>query len=209
MAEAPIALLGELWLALEGGSWSALRVVREESRFGLEIQRRAPASRPLRPQASAIFRRWLATGNAKATAGEFEICRAKLQMTLKAALVAMGLDCPPRRSPLMLALLAHAPSTEGSALLEGLGSRCRIECGRDDRLFPKLSRSLRGIARDLIDGVSPQDIALRRGTALRTVSNQTRTVFRSLGVSGVSELRSAVARSLLDLSKPALSITLT
>jgi DNA-binding CsgD family transcriptional regulator len=60
---------------------------------------------------------------------------------------------------------------------------------RPDQELPlDLSVAEREVARHVVEGASPLEIAARRGTSARTVRNQISAVFAKLGVSGRVEL---------------------
>ncbi len=60
--------------------------------------------------------------------------------------------------------------------------------------FEVLSESEQAIAKAMIDGLSNRAIATQRGTSVKTVANQIRTIFTKLGVASRFELTARFAR---------------
>jgi DNA-binding NarL/FixJ family response regulator len=57
-----------------------------------------------------------------------------------------------------------------------------------DARFPALTPSERDVLRALLAGKTNRDIAVERGTAVRTVANQIARLFRKVGVRSRAEL---------------------
>ena len=63
----------------------------------------------------------------------------------------------------------------------------------DPSLSARLTAAERDVLALLLWGLSNAEIALQRGTAVRTVANQIASIFQKLGVSSRSELAAALA----------------
>ena len=112
------------------------------------------------------------------------------------ALESLGITCKPSRAHPLLMLAARAAHAPTLTL-----ARCSTFVTKDDRelrviAIPRPDRTLAtvlpcaelAVIRSLIEGLSYQDIAKRRGTSTRTIANQITAVFRRLRVSGRNDL---------------------
>ncbi len=112
------------------------------------------------------------------------------------ALESLGIACKPSRAHPLLMLAAKAAQSPTLTL-----ARCSTFVTKDDRELrvigiPRPDQSLSAVLpsaelaviRSLIEGLSYQDIAERRGTSTRTIANQITAVFRRLRVSGRNDL---------------------
>jgi DNA-binding CsgD family transcriptional regulator len=121
----------------------------------------------------------------------------------------LGLDSRTARVPALVALAAHAAhgQTElldcrisqfalpGAAAGEQERTYCVVSVARPDlEIGPTLSTAEYAVARLLVEGKSYAEMALLRGTSVRTVANQVASVFQKVGVSGRSEFLSSLAR---------------
>ncbi len=112
------------------------------------------------------------------------------------ALEGLGIVCKPSRAhPLLMlaASAAHAPTVTFAACSTFVTREDRelrvIGISRPDRhLSTVLPCAELAVIRCLIEGLSYQDIAKRRGTSTRTIANQITAVFRRLRVSGRNDL---------------------
>jgi RNA polymerase sigma factor for flagellar operon FliA len=190
-------VLGAVWECLCQGSWRIGRLYATEYVFGIEIRRNQGT--PLAGRDRLVLERWLTTGHAKAIGAEFQVSRASLSRLLTDALAQIGVACMTKRVPLIIPLLSQAPRVQAS--IEHLASPCLIEFTRQPRLLEGLTRAEGEIARHLLDGADTTELSFLRATAPRTIGRQTHDIFTRFQVSGVNELRSVVARSLLALAE--------
>lgn len=138
----------------------------------------------------------LAGEGQKSIAIELKLAPSTVALNARLALSALGLSAKPSRAHPLLMLAARAariPSLRAVGRLsfvERGGSMQRVvSIARPDlelhRLVPPAELA---VIRLLIEGAPYEEIALRRGTATRTVANQVTAVFRRLKVSGRNEL---------------------
>lgn len=144
----------------------------------------------------AIFERVLLTGSQKQVAFEFGVSVSSVATASRLALSFMGVDAIPSKVPAILVLAAHSARSATPGLparvihFEGPGPIERLVSvpRDDDHLTQQLSPGERDVLRALIDGKSHEQIAIERGTSLRTVANQLGNAFRRLSASGRSGL---------------------
>jgi DNA-binding NarL/FixJ family response regulator len=134
---------------------------------------------------------------------DMKLAPSTVAMNAKLALASLGVECKPSRAHPLLILAARAKDESALAF-----ARCSLFVGRDDRelrvigmarpeqsLAAALPTAELAVIRALIEGLTHEEIAQRRGTSMRTIANQICAVFRRLNVSGRNEL---VQRLLFD-----------
>ena len=134
-----------------------------------------------------------------------------VSIRLRRALIAMGFHGVGAKAPLIVVVAAYAsrcPESSAPARAQHLdfaGKRCLlVSAGRPDRqLKDPLSETEATVVRLLVEGLKHHEIARRRGTSFRTVANQISTAFKTLHVSGRSQLISHLVEKRANLVLPA------
>ena len=114
--------------------------------------------------------------------------------SLSDVLESIGIAGRPSRMHPLLMLIARAASEPAVARCSTLETQAHGELRvlavprPDHQLKARLPTAELEIVQCLVEGLSHQDMALRRGTSTRTIANQISTVFRRLRVSGRNEL---------------------
>lgn len=144
-----------------------------------------------------VLERALLLGDAqKVVASDVGRSTSTISARLKSALRFIGLSCGGSRVPVMLVLAAQdwqAPHPRSSGRLapfvsEGL-TRWVASVSRPDAILGQLLPAAEyDVARLLVEGKTHKEIANARGTSVRTVANQVRSVFQRLRISGRGEL---------------------
>ena len=123
----------------------------------------------------------------------------------------LGLDCKASALPLFViqaALTASPRAWQGATatrqiLDRGARGDALYRLARADLVLPAtLSCAERHVARMLVEGRALPQIAAARRTTTRTVSNQLRSIFGKLGVTGRLELIALLARDGCGDSQP-------
>jgi DNA-binding NarL/FixJ family response regulator len=127
---------------------------------------------------------------------DLQLAPSTVALNSRLALESLGLSCKPSRAHPLLMLAARAVTEPTVAL-----AKCSAFVGDDDRELRVIAvsrpdRTLQevlpaaelAVIRSLVEGLSYQEIARRRGTSTRTIANQISAVFRRLRVSGRNEL---------------------
>lgn len=112
------------------------------------------------------------------------------------ALESLGITCKPSRAHPLLMLAARAAQASTLTLADcstfvthdGRALRVVGVARPDQNLETVLPSAELAVIRSLIEGLSYQQIARRRGTSTRTIANQITAVFRRLRVSGRNDL---------------------
>ncbi len=188
-----------LWCRLCGGSWRVSQIIATPETFGVEIVR--VSGQRLSNRTRYALEHWLRNGQYGRLIAKLKLPRSSVMAVLKSGLTEIGITQTPSKVPLVIALAAQAPRRkEHGQVIWDWASPCRIEFARAD-VDQGSSPAEREVARDLLDGLSGAEIATRRGTSPTAVARQVARVFRRAGVSGVSALRTQVARSFFDRAR--------
>ena len=151
---------------------------------------------PLEGRRLQIVEAVLAGEGQKSIAIELKLAPSTVALNARLALSALGLSAKPSRAHPLLMLAARAARIPS---LRAVGRLSFVEHGGSVRRVVSISRpdlelhrlvppAELAVIRLLIEGAPYEEIALRRGTATRTVANQVTAVFRRLKVSGRNEL---------------------
>ena len=130
----------------------------------------------------------------KCIAMDLGLAPSTVALHFKLALESLGIAGRPSRMHPLLMLIARAASEPAVARCSTLETqdhgqlRVLAVPRPDHQLKARLPTAELEIAQCLVEGLSHQDMALRRGTSTRTIANQISTVFRRLRVSGRNEL---------------------
>jgi DNA-binding NarL/FixJ family response regulator len=208
--------LSELWKQLVSGALRVIDTFHTEQRCYLTLA--APSSvgrtvRRLSARKVETLQRILLGERQKTVALDCNLAASTIALTVAECLRTLGLDSRTARVPPLVALAAHAARGETNVL------ECRVSefslpspetahgSAASQRVFRVVSvarpdldigSSLSGaeyaVAGLLVEGKSYAEMALLRGTSVRTVANQVASVFQKVGVSGRSEFLSALMR---------------
>lgn len=205
--------LAELWRLLVTGALRVVDTFHTDQRCYLTLASpgalgRAP--RRLSARKVVTLQRILLGERQKSVALDCNLAASTIALTVAECLRTLGLDSRTARVPSLVVLAAHA-SRGVTDVLE-----CRVsdfvlppsEAATSPRpyrvvsvarpdldLGPALSTAEYAVARLLVEGKSYAEMALLRGTSVRTVANQVASVFQKVGVSGRSEFLSSLVRS--------------
>ncbi len=205
--------LAELWKLLVTGAVRIVDTFHTDQRCYLTLAAPATLGRaPRRLSARKVvtLQRILLGERQKSVALDCNLAASTIALTVAECLRTLGLDSRTARVPSLVVLAAHA----SRGLTDVLD--CRVsdfalpatEAGQNPRpyrvvsvarpdldLGPALSAAEYAVARLLVEGKSYAEMALLRGTSVRTVANQVASVFQKVGVSGRSEFLSSLVRS--------------
>ena len=205
--------LDELWKQLVCGGLRVVDTFHSEQRCYLTLA--APAAlgkttRRLSARKVETLRRILLGERQKTVALDCNLAASTIALTVAECLRTLGLDSRTARVPSLVVLSAHAACGETDA------THCRVseftlppsaERSRDSRyrvvsvprpdlrIGATLSTAEYAVARLLVEGKSYAEMAVVRGTSVRTVANQVASVFQKAGVSGRSEFLSSLVRA--------------
>lgn len=153
---------------------------------------------PARPGAARILERVLLGESQKVVAVELGLAPSSIASACREVLEIMSPCRRAARAPLLLVIAAHAAcgAGPGTARVEAKEPGLRALLSTDLPLKPAalLSRSEGEVLRLVLQGSSHAEVASVRRTSQRTTANQLASLFRKLGISGVSELRSKLVR---------------
>lgn len=123
----------------------------------------------------------------KVVASEFQLSLSTVSASMRRLLAALGVECEPRRMPILPILMHHA-------WLLGMGCgdaactpplRAVVSVSRPDRLIARqLSAAEYDVMRAIVDGMTYAQISLARSVSTRTIANQIASAYRKLGISG-------------------------
>ncbi len=127
---------------------------------------------------------------------DLALAPSTVALNSRLALESLGITCKPSRAHPLLMLAAKSVSEPTLALAQcstfvtdDARALRVVGIDRPDRRLQALLPSAElAVIRSLIEGLSYQEIARRRGTSTRTIANQITAVFRRLRVSGRNEL---------------------
>lgn len=151
---------------------------------------------PLQGKRLEILETILSGVGQKSIAIELDLAPSTIALNARLALACLGVHCRPSRVHPLLMLTATASRAESPYMLGCSSCVCfrgrqlrvisipRPDCALHDRLPP----AELAVVRNLVEGVSYDQIARTRGTSMRTIANQVTAVFRRMNVSGRSQL---------------------
>lgn len=191
----------DLWQGLVDGRWFVFDRFDKEGRRFIVVRRNGPTARGRRglspaERRVACYASW--GHSQKLIAQELGLSEPAVSIHLVSALRKIGLR---HRSE-----LAALPPGDGLALPAPRGLAAHtFEAGNHEFLVLSfdlativppsgLTRSESDVVRAVAEGLSTAEIATRRGTSRRTVTNQLSSVFSKLGVSSRAELVLKCAR---------------
>lgn len=187
-----------LWSGLLAGRYSAVDRFESDGRRFVVVYRNEPHSPPWRASESG------AEDPRALRAGERRVVElVALGASVKEAAYALGISPDAARQALDLALrkLGLGGRSELAAWFAGARTAVSLRVGQADlevlvtgsqanlELPDVLTAAEREVAEAVVRGHSNAEIARARGTSVRTVANQMRTLFEKLGVGSRGELR--------------------
>lgn len=199
-----------LWSGLLAGRYSAVDRFESDGRRFVVVYRNEPRSRaPHVPESSAEDPRALRAGERRV------VELVALGASVKEAAYALGISSDAARQALELALrkLGLGGRSELAAWFAGARTAVSLRVGRADLevlvtgshatlvLPDVLTQAEREVAESVVRGHTNAEIARARGTSVRTVANQMRTLFEKLGVGSRGELRARLVGR--EASRPA------
>jgi DNA-binding NarL/FixJ family response regulator len=189
--------LGELWHSLAGGHQKIVSGFADRHYIGLVLSEPTSMARnPLGARERALLEVVLSGVSQNRVAIENGLSATSVATYCRHALEAMGYHGAVSRASPVLMRAASAAMQPGSLVL-GRFSRLTDERGsfhvvgieRPEKLWSRrFSASELDVVAGLVDGARYTDIALQRGTSVRTVANQAASAFRRMRVSGRAEL---------------------
>ncbi len=197
-------LLADIWSSLRDGRAALTRhFVADDACYAmLEARSESEATaRRLSVAQSEVLARLAVGERQKTIAIDLQVSPAAVAQRARRCIRLLGLDCKPSSLPLfvVMAALTESPSAWQRATVSvehldgGRGVLYRL--ARTDLALPRvLSRAEQDIARMLVGGRALSEIANARQTTARTVSNQLRSIFAKLGVTGRLELIALLAQ---------------
>jgi DNA-binding NarL/FixJ family response regulator len=205
--------LAELWKQLVSGALRIVDTFHSEQRCYLTLT--APSTvgktpRRLSARKVETLQRILLGERQKTVALDCNLAASTIALTVAECLRTLGLDSRTARVPALVAFAAHAARGETETLeckLSDFILPASAECARersyrvvsvarpDLEIGSSLSAAEYAVARLLVEGKSYAEMAVVRGTSVRTVANQVASVFQKVGVSGRSEFLSCLVRS--------------
>ncbi len=190
--------LRAVWSHLASGSWLVRNNFQTDDRFYFVLEPRPEGTKARRPPPEQVtmLRRALLSERQKVMAYDTDKSHSTVATHLASCLNLMGFA--PRASRVPALLVAVLAAEEGRTQI--YDARCTfadqdgapqmiVSTPRlDSLLVPLLTREEFRVARLLVEGMTYANIALDRGSAVRTVANHIASIFRKLGVSGRGEL---------------------
>ena len=180
----------DLWFSLLAGTWGVVDVCEPGALRCLVARQvegdRAGLTGRERQMALLASLGW----TNEAMGQELGLSRSTVASQLGSALARLRLG----RRHLLVELLAATLRAEGagsprvSSFVEGGVAHRALWYARDVSTAPGLTGVERNICRQLLGGLSSEDIARERGRSVRTVENQVASIFRKLGVRSRREL---------------------
>jgi DNA-binding NarL/FixJ family response regulator len=209
--------LAELWRLLVTGALRVVDTFHTEERCYLTLASPATVGRSARRLSARkveTLQRILLGERQKTVALDSNLAASTIALTVAECLRTLGLDSRTARVPSLVALAAHAARGQTDVidcrvaefsipLAEGAQTDAQafrlykvVSVARPDlEIGSALSGAEYAVARLLVEGKSYAEMALLRGTSVRTVANQVASVFQKVGVSGRSEFLSALVRN--------------
>lgn len=183
-ADRPLDAMG-LWQGLVAGNWSLMDVIDSDGRpltvlreNAIDVRSSVRLSERERQVAYLVGR----GHHVKLVAYELGLTPSTVRSQLRAALRKLNLEDRVGLIRLVGSVFRPNKTTE----IEELGLLALSEGALD--LPAVLTDAERDVARFVYDGLTNQDIADQRGTAVRTVANQLASIYRKLGLSSREEL---------------------
>lgn len=204
--------LAELWSQLVGGAYRVVDSFHDDQRCYLTLIRPAALGRTPRPLPARkveTLQRTLLGERQKTVALDSNLAASTIALTVAECLRTLGLDSRTARVPSLVAHAAHAARGESEVVECRLSEFTLPPTPFDERerryhvvsvrrpdleLDGVLSAAEYAVARLLVEGKSYAEMALVRGTSVRTIANQVASVFQKVGVSGRSEFLSWLVR---------------
>jgi DNA-binding CsgD family transcriptional regulator len=202
-----------LWHHLVRGQARIVHCGREGSYAALRIRALSQPQQALDARTASVLERLLLGESQKACAANVGLSVSSVTALAKRGLHTLGLGCTPSRVPLMLVIVVWAATLRVefpslSIVTQPFGADQDVLVSMPmPALWPDaLSKAQRVVIGMMAEGYTYNEIAEARGTALRTVANQTTCVFHKLGISGRVELLAMIARSLAVQDRSLLSV---
>jgi DNA-binding CsgD family transcriptional regulator len=184
----PPDILARCWYQLATGRARVGRVYSDASGHHVELVagQGQPALRDLEILVPVLLGR-----QQKVVAADARCSASRVATAAARCLRIMGLECQTKDTPMVVVMMAHAFYRPGA--LRGLsvhrgqapGERTLVSTSRPDaELDDMLSPCEREVLRCRVDGLSYEDIARVRETAVRTVANQIASAYVKLRISG-------------------------
>ncbi len=198
--------LADIWSGLRDGRAALTHHFVSDDACYARLEARSDAEATARRMSAAqseVFVRLAVGERQKTIAIDLQISPAAVAQRARRCIQLLGLSCKPSSLPLfvVLAALTESPSAWRAATVsvehldDGRGGLYRL--ARSDLALPReLSPAEQEIARMLVGGRAPNEIARARQTTAGTVSNQLRSIFAKLGVTGRLELIALLAQRL-------------
>jgi DNA-binding NarL/FixJ family response regulator len=185
--------LAEAWDDLISGRARIVAAYATRRRHFLElVDCGSDRSCPLDSRSIAVLDLILFGTQQKVIAADTKRAASTVSSTAQRAMHALGLECQVSRFPILLKVMHrswHVRRPIRAREGQNLGTPRIINIFRADAcLQHRLSPSEYEVARDLVDGLRQEQIALRRRTSQRTIANQVANVYQKLRVSGRNEL---------------------
>ncbi|HTQ06626.1 MAG TPA: hypothetical protein VMI54_22355 [Polyangiaceae bacterium] len=197
-AETGVALSAHTnpWSALVSGAAKACAVFESDGRAYLVVTATTPPAKPLSPLARQALEGLLCGEQQKVLASDLKLSTSSICRYCRLALAHMGLEGPPSRAPMLLAMLALAardrcdPALVREARFEHDGRSFSVYSAapRAPGSSARLSPGVQAVVELRVAGRSLTEIAQQRRTSERTVANQLACAFQRLGVSGRGSL---------------------
>jgi DNA-binding NarL/FixJ family response regulator len=183
------------WRELASGLCGIVDAFFSDDRCYLVLSpRRAGAAGPVEARRMEMLEALLSGLRPKCIAMDLGLAPSTVALHFKLAMASIGIAGRPSRMHPLLMLIARAASEPAVARCSTLETQAKGELRvlaiprPDGQLKAQLPTAELEIVQCLVEGLSHQDMALRRGTSTRTIANQISTVFRRLRVSGRNEL---------------------
>lgn len=187
--------LAEAWHDLILGRARIVAAYATRSRHFLELVNYGSdrTCGPLDSRSVAVLDLILSGTQQKVIAADTKRSASTVSATAQRAMLELGLECQVSRFPMLLKVMYRSwqilKPTGTRDQDQNLGTPRIINIFRPDAcLQRRLSPSEYEVARDLVDGLRQDQIALRRRTSQRTIANQVANVYQKLRVSGRNEL---------------------
>lgn len=183
--------LGEVWPLLASGHGRITSSSWKGNRCSVEIEETVPPARWVElEEGIAIVERILLGESQKSIAIGLRCAASKVTFRASAALHGIGVRCTARSVPTALVMLArvhHGQATglDGDLRRESRGGRSFLSVRMmlpSNWLADGITPAERAVVEGIIEGWSHREIALRRGTSVRTIANQVAALYKKLRV---------------------------
>jgi DNA-binding CsgD family transcriptional regulator len=192
-----------LWSALLAGRYSAVDRFESDGRRFVVVYRNEPISQDLH-----VSERLAEDPRALGASERRVVELVALGASVKEAAYALGISSDAARQALGIALrkLGLGGRSDLTAWFAGARTAVSVRMGQADlealvteshtrlELPSSLTQAEREVAESVVRGLANAEIARARGTSVRTVANQMRTLFEKLGVGSRGELRARLVR---------------